>query len=423
MGFSFRASPEVPSGSLGDQSHKIILNNPTLIITYTTPPSAATNPNPSNGATNQSRTVDPSWSNGGGATSYNVYFGTDPTPDSGEYKGNQSGTSYNPGTLSYSTTYYWRIDARNAAGTTTGYVWHFSTEAQAIPPSKATNPSPSNGATNQSINIDPSWSNSDGATSYNVYFGTDPTPDIGEYKGNQSGTSYNPGTLSYGTTYYWRIDAKNSAGTTTGNVWHFTTESQVTLPNAATNPNPSNGATNQSITVDPSWSNGGGATSYDVYFGTDPTPDSGEYKGNQSGTSYNPGTLSYNTTYYWRIDAKNSAGTTTGDIWRLTTEADPTNVAIDEYAIEIPTEFFLFQNYPNPFNPTTAISYQIPITSFVRISIYDIHGRLVEALVNGKKNPGYYNVEWNAEKVGSGIYFYRIDAGEFSSVKKCLVVK
>ncbi len=90
-------------------------------------------------------------------------------------------------------------------------------------PSKPINPSPSNGAP---INTNVSWSNGGGATSYLVYFGTDSTPDSGEYKGEQSGTSYDPGTLAYSTTYYWRIDAKNSAGTTTGDVWSFRTEKE-----------------------------------------------------------------------------------------------------------------------------------------------------------------------------------------------------
>jgi len=89
--------------------------NPVLYVKYSlpTPPEPATNPNPSDYATNVLRTVDPSWSNGGGATSYDIYFGTDATPDAGEYQGNTSSTSYNPGTLTYNTTYYWRIDAVN----------------------------------------------------------------------------------------------------------------------------------------------------------------------------------------------------------------------------------------------------------------------------------------------------------------------
>ena len=89
----------------------------------------------------------------------------------------------------------------------------------------------------------------------------------------------------------------------------------------------------------------------------------------------------------------------------------------------IPIHFRLQQNYPNPFNPSTTISYELPKSSFVNMSIYNVAGQLVEKLVNDNKSPGYYSVEWNVENFSSGIYLYRIDAGEFSSVKKCLVVK
>jgi hypothetical protein len=190
----------------------------------------------------------------------------------------------------------------------------------APPPPKAADPTPSIGATNQSTTVNLSWSG--GATSYDVYFGTDSTPDSGESKGNQSGRTYNPGTLQHNTTYYWRINAKNAQGTTTGDVWRFTT-APPPPPLPATDPTPLNGATNQPTTISLSWSDGGGATSYDVYFGTDSTPDAGESKGNQSGLTYNPGTLQHNTTYYWRIDAKNAQGTTAGDVWRFTTIGAP----------------------------------------------------------------------------------------------------
>ncbi len=90
-------------------------------------------------------------------------------------------------------------------------------------------------------------------------------------------------------------------------------------PSKATNPSPTNSATSVSITATLSWSNGGGATSYDVYFGT---ASPGASQGNQAGTTFNLGTLNYNTTYYWRIDAKNDDGTTTGDVWSFTTERE-----------------------------------------------------------------------------------------------------
>lgn len=88
-----------------------------------------------------------------------------------------------------------------------------------------------------------------------------------------------------------------------------------------------------------------------------------------------------------------------------------------------PEDYKLYQNYPNPFNPGTIISFKFPKPSFANLSIYDINGRLVEVLVNELKNAGDYSVEWNAAKVSSGVYFYRIKAKEFNSVKKCLIVK
>ncbi len=357
-------------------------------------PSKPTNPSPSSGATNQSRNVDLSWSNGGGATSYKVYFGTDSSPDGGELQGTQSGTSFNLGTLSYSTTYYWRIDAINSAGTTTGNVWHFTTEAEPVSlPSKSTSPGPGNGATNQSRNVDLSWSNGGGATSYNVYFGTDPTPDSGESQGSQSGTSFNLGTLSYSTTYYWRIDPVNSAGTTTGNVWSFTTESEpVSLPSKSTSPGPGNGATNQSINVDISWSNGGGATSYNVYFGTDPTPDSGESQGSQSGTSFNLGTLSYSTTYYWRIDAVNSAGTTTGNVWSFTTESDITAT---------------FDVSPNNRSVSSADgTTSFTVNSTVGWSVHDDAAWLTATKTNGSTISVSYNANTSASSRTANIRAY-----------------
>ena len=116
-----------------------------------------------------------------------------------------------------------------------------------------------------------------------------------------------------------RINSKNSTGTTSGDVWSVTTK--IAPPNQAINPIPANGATNREVTQNISWSNGGGATSYDVYFGTDSSPDLGEFRGNQSETSYDPpGDLDYNQTYYWQIDPVNSSGTTKGNIRSFSTK-------------------------------------------------------------------------------------------------------
>ena len=264
---------------------------------FTTVPAKATTPTPTDGATGVSITATLFWANGGGATSYDVYF------PNNKYKGRQTGTSYYPGPLASGTPYSWRIDAVGAGGTNTGYTWSFTT---APPPCKATTPSPTDAATGVPINPTLSWVNCGEATSYNVYIN-------GQSKGNQPGTSYHPGTLAYSSQYSWRIDAVNAGGTNTGPNWSFTTVAQPpALPSKPINPSPGNGATGVSINPTLAWTNGGGATSYNVYF-------NGQSKGNQTGASYNPGPLAYNTTNYWQIDAVNAGGTTTGDTWSFTT--------------------------------------------------------------------------------------------------------
>ncbi|MFC1724579.1 amidohydrolase family protein [candidate division KSB1 bacterium] len=88
-----------------------------------------------------------------------------------------------------------------------------------------------------------------------------------------------------------------------------------------------------------------------------------------------------------------------------------------------PDKFVLSQNYPNPFNNATTIAYQLPKAAMVNISIYNIPGQLVETLVNESQAEGFHKVQWNADNVVSGLYFYRIQAGDFIEVKKCLLLK
>ena len=146
-----------------------------------------------------------------------------------------------------------------------------------------------------------------------MYFGTS-SP--GTYRGNQTATTYDTGSMAAGTVHYWRIDEVNAYGTRTGTVWSFTTIAAA--PGAATSPSPANSAADVSITADLSWTAGSGATSHNVYFGTS-SP--GTSRGNQTATTYDTGTMANDTVYYWRIDEVNAYGTTTGTVWSFTTEA------------------------------------------------------------------------------------------------------
>ena len=89
----------------------------------------------------------------------------------------------------------------------------------------------------------------------------------------------------------------------------------------------------------------------------------------------------------------------------------------------IPDSYKLNQNYPNPFNPTTNIEYTIPSESFVELKVYDVLGKEVSVLVSGQVNAGFYEIEFDATTLPSGIYFYKLQAGDFVETKKMVLVK
>jgi len=89
----------------------------------------------------------------------------------------------------------------------------------------------------------------------------------------------------------------------------------------------------------------------------------------------------------------------------------------------ISTGYLLSQNYPNPFNPTTKISYSVPVSGVVSLTVFDVSGREVKKLVNENKPTGNYSVEFNASTLTTGTYFYRLQAGEFTETKKMVLIK
>jgi hypothetical protein len=86
-------------------------------------------------------------------------------------------------------------------------------------------------------------------------------------------------------------------------------------------------------------------------------------------------------------------------------------------------KFELSQNYPNPFNPATNIKYSVAMDVFVSVKVFDLLGREVVTLVSEKQNSGIYTVSWNASDLSSGVYFYKITAGDFSDIRKMILVK
>lgn len=91
------------------------------------------------------------------------------------------------------------------------------------------------------------------------------------------------------------------------------------------------------------------------------------------------------------------------------------NLAVTDYALE--------QNYPNPFNPSTKIKFQLPKDGFVTLKVYDILGKEIATLINEEKSQGKYEVNFNASNLSSGVYIYKIQAGDFVSSRKMILLK
>ncbi len=103
--------------------------------------------------------------------------------------------------------------------------------------------------------------------------------------------------------------------------------------------------------------------------------------------------------------------------------ASSTPIGIQQISTEVPDDYDLSQNYPNPFNPNTVIRFQIRRSSDVRLVVYDILGKQITELVNQNKNAGTYEVDWNASGIPSGVYYYKLSAGDYSETKKMILIK
>jgi len=100
-----------------------------------------------------------------------------------------------------------------------------------------------------------------------------------------------------------------------------------------------------------------------------------------------------------------------------------TLIGITSNQNEIPSDYSLLQNYPNPFNPTTNIRFNLPKSGVVTLKVYNILGKEVATLVNGNLNAGSYTFNWDANGYASGVYFYRLQSGNFVETKKMILVK
>jgi len=204
-------------------------------------PPVAGDPSPADGALVLEKWVTLKWSAGIDVVSHDVYFGEnlrDVAAGTGHtFVGNQATTGLligfpgfpYPDGLALGATYYWRVDEKQADGTTyQGAVWSFS-----IPPNKAQNAGPANGVTFVPADVKLKWIGGFGVKLHHVYFGEN-AADVeagieGTYKGPSASSTYNPAPLAANTVYYWRIDEFDGSDTFKGNVWSFRTRPDIPI--------------------------------------------------------------------------------------------------------------------------------------------------------------------------------------------------
>jgi hypothetical protein len=148
----------------------------------------------------------------------------------------------------------------------------------------------------------------------------------------------------------------------------------------------------------------------------------GVFKSTNDGTSFSNFNLTFSSNQVICFQNKilvAVSGTANGGVYVYTDSL----VSVKQPFSQVPENFMLYQNYPNPFNPGTVIGYELRSTALVKLNVFDITGKFVANLVNRVQSPGYYEASFHGTNLSSGIYFYELRAGDYTSAKKMVLVK
>ncbi|MGA7720279.1 MAG: right-handed parallel beta-helix repeat-containing protein [Ignavibacteriaceae bacterium] len=347
-----------------------------------------------------------------------------------------------PDTLTAGTTYYWQVETVNGGDTS-----NFSIETSfVIDPGQAGNPTPvaywpNGGATVYTATPTFSWYLNNlaaGTVTYTIevkYASTpfDSTTAQPILQSGISGTSFTLSSpLAYGTAYQWRVKLNSS---TAGNSnWSvpatFSTYapiSQLVVPQIGS---PYGGVVITSNSTTLSWFLPTAPSLVQTYsLEVSQYPDMSNPVISQDNITGFKKVISSlkGGRYYWRVQSKTSNGKFSNSS-KVEAFTIGTITDVKHESNAIPVSFAVSQNYPNPFNPSTLINYSLPKSSLVTIKIYNILGQEIKTLINSEHQPGYYSIQWNGDNnyghsVASGIYIYRVTAGQYAKSMKMMLLK
>ena len=304
--------------------------------------------------------------------------------------------------LEYNTTYYWYAVANDSLFENTSDIWCFTTvnqEDENSPPNTPSNPDPENDSENISIDTNLDWDGDDpdeDPVTFDVYFGTNSTPP--KVAGNLTTSSYDLDTLDLDTLYYWKIFAwDNHSASTTSPLWCFTTRGNLP-PEKPNSPSPSDGSIGVDANADLSWQctdPDNDALTFDVYLEENDTTPDVLVSNDQSSTTFNPGKLNYNSTYYWQIVATDiNEESTEGPVWEFTTE-NPLTPVVEISKPQVKS--FYFKN-KRMFSLLFNCFIYGPITIEANV-ISDTEIEKVQFFINGKLKvedfEAPYSYEWS----------------------------
>jgi uncharacterized lipoprotein YddW (UPF0748 family) len=222
------------------------------------------------------------------------------------------------------------------------------------------------------------------------------------------------------TTYYWRVRSLGFGG---AGEYSTVNSFKTGFPAAPELSEPVHGSTTNSLSPQLKWFNSFSAANYEVEMGTaNPITVSNRLLDTviSADTFFVTPQLLPNKNYFWHIKAINQYG---ASVWSVTRGFKTTSLVSVEDLKGIPEEFQLNQNYPNPFNPATRISWQMPTDQYVKLEIFDMLGRETAILIDENREAGYHTIEFDASSYPSGVYIYRLKAGNFIETRKLVLQK